>query len=227
MNFYCMDNKDSYIKNSRDFRLRGEHWDYFDKTITYKFNSQGYRAPEWDTIDWKESVVVFGCSMVVGEGLAEEDTVTSQLSKLLGRPVVNLGVSGTGMSFSFYNSVMLYKNLPTPYAVVQQWSSCNRIELYKNDSILLHNPMYINNPDFYRNWINTVENPNTHMYMAAQASRCMWDSKTKYYELSLFGETANILNCTLIRYTDLARDLGHPGIKTAKLVAENIAANIS
>jgi hypothetical protein len=55
----------------------------------------------------------------------------------------------------------------------------------------------------------------------------MWESKTRYHELSLFGETTDILNCTHVRAIDFARDLGHPGIETAKLVAENIAANIS
>jgi hypothetical protein len=222
-----MDTEHSYIKNSREFKLRGEHWDYFDKLITYKFNSQGYRAAEWTDIDWKESVVLFGCSNVLGEGLAEEDTITAQLSKLLQRPVVNLGVSGTGMSFSFYNSTMLYKNLPTPYAVVQLWSNCNRIELYTADKTKINTPITCYNTEFYRNWILNEENPNTHMYMIAQASRYMWESKTRYYELSLFDETADILNCTHIEYADHARDRGHPGIETAKLAAENIAANIS
>ena len=226
MNFYSMDSEDSYIKNSKEFRLRGDPWYYFNKSITYKFNSQGYRTAEWDTIDWKESVVVFGCSYVTGEGLAEEDTVTTQLSKLLRRPVINLGVSATGMSFSFYNSTMLYKNLPTPYAVIQLWSHPYRMELYDSDSIIINAPI-THQKDFYRNWIKSPENPNTHMYMTAQASRCMWESKTKYYELSLFDQTADILNCVHITTVDLARDLEHPGIETAKLVAENIAKNIN
>lgn len=226
-NFFSMDTEARYIKNYREFILRGEHWDYFNKPITYKFNSQGYRTAEWDTIDWKESVVVFGCSHVVGEGLAEEDTITSQLSKLLNRPVINLGASGTSMSFSFYNSTMLYKNLPTPYAVVQQWSSCNRMELYTSDNTLLHMPQIDLNNKFYRNWMLHEENPHTHMYMTAHACRFMWESKTKYHELTLFDQTADILNCTHIPTVDLARDLEHPGIETAKLIAENIAANIS
>jgi hypothetical protein len=131
------------------------------------------------------------------------------------------------MSFSFYNSTILCKNLPTPYAVVQQWSNCNRIELYTSDTIVLNTPHIDSNDEFYRNWISHEENPNTHMYITAQASRCMWESKTKYYELSLFVETADIVNCMHIPTVDLARDLEHPGIETATLLAENIAANIS
>ena len=226
MSFCSMDTEELYIKNAREFRLRGEPWDYFNKTITYKFNSQGYRAAEWADTDWEDAVVVLGCSIVLGEGLAEEDTITSQLSKLLNRPVVNLGVSGTGLSFSLYNSTMLYKNSPTPYAVIQLWSHPYRMELYDSGSIIINAPI-THQKEFYRNWILHPENPNTHTYMAAQASRCMWESKTRYYELSLFGETTDILNCTHVRAIDFARDLGHPGIETAKLVAENIAANIS
>jgi hypothetical protein len=227
MNFYSMDTEERYIKHSHESRLRGEHWDYFNKSITYRFNSHGYRTVELSDIDWKEAVVVFGCSHVVGEGLAEEDTITAQLSKLLQRPVVNLGVSGTGMLFSFYNSVMLYKNLPTPYAVVQLWSNVNRIELYTNDGVLLNTPHTKSNNEFYRNWLQHPENSNTYMYMTAQASRCLWESKTTYYELSLFTNTRDVLNCTHIHAVDYARDQGHPGIETAKLIADNIAANIT
>ena len=227
MRFYSMDTEELYIKNAREFRLRGKPWDYFNKTITYKFNSQGYRAAEWADTDWEDAVVVLGCSIVLGEGLAEEDTITAQLSKLLQRPVVNLGVSGTGISFNSYNGTMLYKNLPKPHAVVQLWSAPNRVELYTDNDILLNTSSGKTNNEFYRNWVLHPENPNTHMYMAAQASRFMWESKTRYYELSQFGETSDILNCTHIQTIDRARDLGHPGIETAKLVAENIAENIS
>jgi hypothetical protein len=122
---------------------------------------------------------------------------------------------------------MLYKNLPKPYAVIQQWSNIYRMELYTADDTIINTPVTCYNTEFYRNWMLHEENPNTHMYMSAHASRCMWESNTRYYELTLFDQTADVLNCTHIPTVDLARDLGHPGIETAKLIAENIAANIS
>jgi hypothetical protein len=225
-NFCSMDSEERFIKNSRKFRSNGEDWEYFNKSITYKFNSQGYRAPEWTTINWAESVVIFGCSFVLGEGLAEEDTIASQLSKILQRPVVNLGVLASSMLFSLYNSTMLYNNMPKPYAVVQNWTDINRIELYTRVGVTNNMPS-LNNSEFYKHWILHPENPNTYMYMAAQTSRCMWDSKTRYYELTQFPATVDILNCTFVPTVDLARDLSHPGIESAKLVAENIAENIN
>lgn len=235
-NFYSMDTEQSFLENSKKFRTAGEDWPYLNKHIDYKFNSQGYRTNEWQNINWQESVVIFGCSNVLGEGLAEEDTVSSQLSKLLDRPVVNLGVSGTGIFFNFYNSVMLDKNFPTPYAVVQMWPDSARVELFNETTVLIHTPWGFgkdNSPDgrfkdeFYKHWITYPENTNTHTWLIAQASNALWSNKTRYYEMSLNSNTAELLNCDCILWLDVARDRVHPGIETAKAIAEKIARNIS
>lgn len=228
--FYSMDTEERFRKHANAVLQDNNPWIYLNKQIHYKFNSQGYRTKEWSDIDWQESVVIFGCSIVLGEGLAEEDTIASQLSKIINRPVINLGVSGTGISFSFYNSVMLYRNLPTPYAVVQLWSNPSRMELYSKNCVELHMSMNYSasaiNKNFYESWISYPENPNTHMLLQAQASRCIWESKTQYCELSLFGETRDLLGCDHVHILDYARDLGHPGIETAKSIAELIADKI-
>jgi hypothetical protein len=235
LDFYSTDTEHRYLKNSSDFKFNGVEWLYADKVINYKFNSQGYRTAEWIDISWTDAVVVFGCSCVVGEGLAEDDTITSQLSKRLNRPVINLGVSGTGMLFSFYNSTMLCKNLPTPYAVVQLWSDCNRMEIYTEDTIRLHLPSRVGKHNtydgnlhdaFFQSWVTFPENPNTHAWFMSHASRLLWDTRTKYYELTMFAQTAQVLGCPLLEAVDYGRDLGHSGIETAKLIAENIAEHI-
>ena len=217
--------------NSNEFVNKGMPWVYANKQIEYKFNSQGYRSAEWDDINWQESVVVFGCSNVLGEGLAEADTIPCVLSKLLGRSVVNLGVSGTSIALSSYNSTMLCNNLPTPYAIVQIWTALARMELYTNDSIKLHTAAQHGHTDttsneFYRSWVSYPENPSTHMFFNALSSKLMCKSKTKYYEASFFLETANMLQCDYITAVDYSRDCAHPGIKTAKLVAKQIADNL-
>ena len=238
--FYSTDTEHRYLKNLNECIVKGVDWLYSPytrptKIINYKFNSQGYRTKEWVNIPWAESVVIFGCSCVLGEGLAEKDTISAQLSKLLNRPVINLGVSGTGMLFSFYNSIMLCKNLPTPYAVVQLWSDCNRMEVYTEDTVRLHLPTRVGkykthdnklHDAFYQSWAIFPENPNTHAWFVAQASRLLWESKTKYYELTLFAQTAELLGCPLLEVVDYGRDCGHSGIETARLLAENIATNI-
>lgn len=234
-NFYSMDTEESFLENSKKFKVENRDWIYFNKKINYKFNSQGYRTVEWYTINWQESVVIFGCSNVVGEGLAEEDTVSSQLSRLINRPVVNLGVSGTGMFFNFYNSVLLDKNLPTPYAVVQMWPESSRFELFNETGFIINTPHLFGKESsphskskdkFYKNWISQPENVNTHAWLIAQASNAIWRNKTQYYELSLNLDTAALVNCDTARWLDTARDLGHPGIETVKQIAIQIAEKL-
>lgn len=235
-NFYSYDSKDRFNRNSKDFISKNEPWIYLDKHIDYKFNNQGYRTLPWEDINWQESIVIFGCSIVLGEGLAEEDTISAQLSKLTNRPVINLGVSGTGILFNFYNSIMLHKNLPTPYAVVHVWPESTRIEVYSADTVLVHVPAaigYDNSPEgkfkdtFFRSWIMFPENPNTHVWFSAQASRALWQNKTKYYEISMNAATSKILDCDFVEKIDFARDLGHPGITTAKNTATEIFNNLN
>lgn len=235
-NFYSSDSENTFLENSKKMSASNVDWDYFNKTINYKFNSYGYRTDEWSDINWQESIVIFGCSHVLGEGLAEEDTITGQLSRLLNKPVINLGVSGTGISFNSYNSLLLYKNLPKPYAVVQLWSSISRIELYTPEKMLLclpatigdkHDHMHMYRDAFYKEWSRFPENYHTHLWFNAQFSKSLWENITKYYECTLFFETENLLKCKFFEIVDRSRDLLHPGIKTTKILAENIAENIS
>lgn len=228
--FYSSDSEEKFLKKSKEFA--SSDWIYSNKTIAYKFNKQGYRTWEWDHVNWSDSVVVLGCSNVLGEGLAEQDTITSQLSLLLNRPVVNLGVSGTGIAFSAYNSSMLCKNLPVPYAVVQLWSSVSRIELYTHNNIKIHSAANHGHTDsvsknFYSSWISHPENFNTHMFFNAQMTKLLWQAKTRYYEASFFYDTANVLDCDYISVLDVARDGDHPGIETAKSTALQISKNLS
>lgn len=234
--FYSQDTENKLYDNTKRFAANGIHWEYADKYIHYNFNNQGYRTKDWNNIDWENSIVLHGCSFIVGEGLAEEDTISAQLSNLTGKYVVNLGISGSGIMLNAHNSVMLCKNLPTPAAVVQVWSGINRIELYTEDSLLLCVPGTYGKPDrymgkycdeYYKNWIHIQENYITQLWFHINSTRLLWESKTKYYECTLHGETANKLNLAMAPIVDYARDLQHPGIASAKLIAAHIAENIS
>ena len=63
-------------------------------------NPQGWRSPhDFNTLDWNNSVLVFGCSQVWGQGLGYSETLTSQLELRLNQPVINLGIMGAGRVF--------------------------------------------------------------------------------------------------------------------------------
>jgi hypothetical protein len=51
----------------------------------------------------------------------------------------------------------------------------------------------------------------------------LWKDKTKYYEASSFGATADALGCDMLNHTDQGRDLSHPGHHSAEITAEIIA----
>ncbi len=126
--------------------------------ITYDLNSDGYRTNEWDTIDWKNSVVIIGDSCTMGVGVTQETTVSSHLQKQLGRPVINLGVAGSSNMFMLYNAANLIKNV-TPYAVVVQWSTADRYVKFSNPNAergktgVQHEGAWAQNQAYTRFWI--------------------------------------------------------------------------
>ena len=60
----------------------------------YTRNSEGYRCAEFSSINWSNSIAVFGCSEVFGVSVPEDQTLPHHLSLLFGRPCINLGIPG-------------------------------------------------------------------------------------------------------------------------------------
>lgn len=97
----------------------------------YNINSLCYRAPEFDTVDWNNSYIIQGCSAVFGVGIREDNkTVSHQLSTMLGSPVINLGVPGSGMEIQYINSLELLENNIRPKGVFIVYPSMDRYTLY-------------------------------------------------------------------------------------------------
>ena len=61
--FLSLQEKELYKK---DLITAPADWHYRTKEVRYDINSSDYRAPEWNSIDWKNSICVFGCSHVFG-----------------------------------------------------------------------------------------------------------------------------------------------------------------
>lgn len=199
-------------------------WRYRTKEVRYRVNSSLYRAPEWSDIDWQQSVVILGCSTVLGVGLAEDETISSRLSIQLGRPVINLGVGGTGPIFAMQNSVLLNKNFPTPWAVINLWSDPYRINEFNTRGTITHFTATSSHMigSFERAWGESENNPETHSYFAIKAAEAIWTPKTRYLSYS-FWEPIEENTTHIICANDYARDLGHPGVQTAEQVAKILA----
>lgn len=203
-------------------------WKYRTKEVTYVLNHQFYRAPEWETIDWKNSVVILGCSNVFGVGLAEDETINHCLSQLIDRPVINLGVGGSGMSFAMQNSVVLNQNFPTPWAVINIWSDPYRIHEFVNKSSIKHYTASHDDKLHSKFWGRSEINPEMHSYFACKATEAIWSSKTKYLSYSHWEslDAESIKKLQLQEY-DFARDMAHPGsrsaVHTAKILADALS----
>lgn len=99
---------------------------YSDSYCVYQLNAQGYRCPEFHTVDWTQSVVLLGCSQVFGVAIPEEHTLASQLNLRLGVPVINLGIPGASNGSISRISVELHRTGVRPAAIVIGWTEHTR-----------------------------------------------------------------------------------------------------
>jgi hypothetical protein len=77
--------------------------------IDYKVNSYGYRCPEFDNINWKDSYVLLGASNIFGEGVLEDETINYYLEQMIDKPVINLGFAAASNQHVLLTMSMLAK----------------------------------------------------------------------------------------------------------------------
>ena len=234
--WWGFDNEENYSKNN--------NWG--DIPVSYKINSNGYRADEWSSIDWNNSIVVIGCSIVFGQGLPVDRTLTSLLSTSLKRPCINLGVCGSSNALMFHNSLSLIDNNIKPYAVIFLFSNASRFTYFKHNTVthfgpwsfeterlkqlsLQENPNYSKEElNFYSTYILN-NNSDIHGSMIAIGAEALWKSqgiKSLAYETTEEPIMEKRFK-SLPKIVDRARDGLHPGIETNKLWAEVIKNDLT
>jgi len=208
---------------NENLKTQPANWYYKKANVNYTLNHNGYRAVDFDTVDWENSIAMFGCSQLFGVGLDDTDTLPSQLSFLIKRPVINLGVIGSSMMFSFHNSLILKNICAKPLAVINMWTNHNRGVFYSEPLQHCGAWNYYTSP-YAREWMSDSNNTATHAYFISTASKHLW-SNTSYYEFSLFKETVEAIGCDDLNIDggDYARDLVHEGRNTFKSISVSIA----
>jgi hypothetical protein len=87
--------------SEKNFRARGGHSIYGEQSITYRFNSLGYRCPEFNA-PGEVRIISVGCSHTMGIGLPQEEIFherfAERLQKHTGRSVVNWNLGAGAMS---------------------------------------------------------------------------------------------------------------------------------
>jgi hypothetical protein len=211
------DSQENYLQNFQNPNHRKffEQHGYTEKSITYRFNSEGFRGSEFSDSE----CVCFGCSFTMGTGIGQDQTWPAQFSKLTGYSVANLGLAGSSNDTSVRLALHYIPRLKPKLAVWVQTDS-HRIEVIDEytkiaDNILANN--IANSPysqDYYlKQWfasdvnenLNLLKNTATFQQVCAQ----------------------NQVQCIIVPrnsvfFVDRARDLQHPGPVSNRKLAEAI-----
>jgi len=232
--FFCVPDTEELFK--KNIVRQPSDWIYRNTPITYRSNELAYRYSSFAKVDWSESVVMLGCSLVRGVGVCEEDTISQQLSRIIDREVINLGVNGSSITFACYNIALLLENYPPPKAVVLVWTDYRRAMFFETPDKLAtwgfnhHNYIHIGKWNKHIESLKYVitKDPNwaAHTFFAMKNVRLLCRG-IPLVEVTFFPNTVSIANCTFLGdQIDLARDLMHFGPKTNRLAAECIATQL-
>jgi len=235
-NKWCAtDDPESFKKN---MYKQPQDWHYRTKEVEYLVNHSGFRTQEWNRIDWANSIVLFGCSNTFGVGLAEDETISSAIERATGRYVVNLGIPAASNQLILNLCAALSERFGTPYGVVINWTSPNRLRHY-NDHVYSDlgpwdappNPTTtIEGQNISKLWADVFFNPTNELamnYYTAQAARAMWAHRTNYIAFSYFRETARQTRSDhWFEIDNQARDCIHPGRANSQTVADFVARKL-
>jgi hypothetical protein len=230
LNFF--DSKELFEQN---LKTQPDDWYYRTHEVKYTLNSLGYRTKEFDDIDWKESIVIFGCSYIFGTGVTDEHTVPYFLEQLSGRPVINMGIAGSSIQTALHNSIILNDSeYSIPKAVLNMWTNLNRYQLYKDNSIHHTGEWNLSTKGQFSDSTNMI----SFNLMNIKMIRNLWKNKTIYYEATVFGadKLFNKLDDKICCHSPSSqfgafeygksRDLDHPDQIYNSKVAEEIYKKI-
>lgn len=196
--FYGTDTRELFEHN---LKRKPADWPWRTKKVYYTINSQGYRCPEFDQIDWANSVLLFGCSYVFAPGVDDSETMSAILTKELGRPVINLGQGATDDLFQFINSNILYKAGVRPYAVVYLWPGVHRLsELVGNKTVANWGSWNAEESEMAKHWVTNDVHTINFLHYLSQSVRNLWDCPVLEYYPYIHKEHDNTRETTLSKY---------------------------
>ena len=210
-NWNGTDSEELYQKNLRTNPAELERYNWIDRTITYKFNSHGFRADEFDSS--APGVMFIGCSHTLGVGLPVESTWAHIVSTTLKLKNYNLGVGGSSNDTAFRLAYHWIEQLK-PSLVVFLSAERTRLELqFVNDQIYDLSVWPIGFPtvdNFMKCWHSNDTNSDMNYLKNTLAVKQLCSERgIKYIQ----REAVNI------HLRDKARDLQHYGEKTHQHIA--------
>jgi hypothetical protein len=233
-NFLNKREEDEFFDN---LKTQPADWWYRNKKIVYDINSSGYRTSEFSTLTKeivKDSIVLFGCSLTFGTGVAEDETIGYYLQQITGRNVINLGVPASSNYFMTVNSFLFHEYYGTPFGVAFIWTTLDRDCLFQVQNIR-HIGAW-DAPEVRK--LFAGDEVDTQMYSAynfdinanirarynSLMCRKFWQDKSKLVFGSFFETVSHFTGSNMVFSNDKdARDLLHSGRKTNLKAAEKIA----
>lgn len=100
-----------------------------------ELNAQRFRCAEFDTIDWKTSYAMIGCSHVFGVGNDIENTIPYILTEITDTHCVNLGTSGSSRELTFFNAMNILQQTEVKKVIII-WTYPRRIDTYTNEGYI-------------------------------------------------------------------------------------------
>ena len=201
-----MDSEERWLTNWRDRKQELEKYGWLDCKFDYKFNSQGFRSPEFTN---DPTIMFLGCSFTMGMGLPFEDLWTTLVTKELGLAQANLAQAGTSADTAFRMTLGWLDKIK-PKILIYMQPPAARFELV-NEQTTRH---YISNDrdDIYSLWAEDHNNE----YFNREKNRLAIEQLCSQQSVKLMVVNHEYLTgCS----TDLARDLAHPGRKNSRLMA--------
>jgi len=232
--FYETDSRGLYHRN---LRKMPQDWVWRDWPVRYTVNSQGYRSPEFNTIDWRSSMLIFGCSFVFGLGISDTDTCAHQLSTITDNAVVNLGVSSSSPIVPWINSTILRYNNVLPKAVVYVWPASHRLTELKSGRKIAHlGPGHGFDKTLGSRlgdaWMCHPTQGIELLRYIKQNTSVLWNCPVLHYTLDHYISN-NIEDIKILNHIngDFARDwdgkIAHPGIQSNKNWAETMSQDLN
>lgn len=220
--FMGTDTESLYTVN---LKTQPKDWLWRDKSLRYSNNEQGYRTKPWRNQDWSSSVLIFGCSMIYGVGVDDNQTVSRQLEEILKVPVINLGYGGTGIGFQWTNSIILKSEGIKPRAVIYVWPDrARQVEYLDSYNIVSYGSWNMD-----KIWTTHPLSKDQHNYHWAKYTTLsltqLWDCPV--IQASWYHDMAEICNCRFLNFLDKGRDLLHPGPMTTMAAAADIAHDVA
>lgn len=213
------DSEENFKKNCaipEYYKILEAHGWLEHESVTYKFNSEGFRD---DELDQQPAGLAIGCSHTQGVGVKLEYTWPSQLQAMLGQKIWNLGVGGAALDTCYRLLDYWIKHLNIKF-VICVVPGISRYEIYTDN-----------------NWTNFVPTSEIRQYLEGYHKEYLL-----YDQNSIMNRQKNLYAIKYIchlhgvpLYYDLledfdnhanARDLQHGGASSYQKLANKFFHNI-